>query len=107
MIEIRYDRKRCAMTLKGHAGAGVYGQDLVCCAVSMLVYTLAANLRRMQKNGWLRKAVIRLAPGDAELGCIPHPGECGRVQARIDAICMGFGVLAREYPEFIRFLEEP
>lgn len=101
MIEIRYERKQHKVTLKGHAGAGVPGQDLICCAASIITYTLAANVRRMQKRGWIKRSVIHLAPGDAEISCTPHKGSGQMVQDRMDTVCMGFLLLARDYPEFV------
>lgn len=103
MIEIRYEPDHMRMTLKGHAGAGVPGQDLICCAASTMTYTLAANVRRMQKRGWLKKAKIRLSPGDAEIACTPHASVREAVSSRVDAVCLGFAMLAREYPDFVRF----
>ena len=103
MIEIHYDPRKYSVTLQGHAGAGIPGQDLVCCAASMLVYTLAANVRRMQKSGWMKKTQIRLAPGDAKVVCTPYANARSRVNSRIDAICMGFLLLQKEYPDFVRF----
>ena len=103
MIDIRYDRKTFCLRLKGHAGAGVPGQDLICCAASALVYTMAANVRRMRSNGWLEEAGIRLTPGDARICCLPYDSTSDRVAARMDAICLGFWMLQKEYPEFVKF----
>ena len=79
------------------------GRDLVCCAASILVYTLAANVRRMQAQGWLKDAQIRLYPGDARIACRPKPDASDRVNTRLDAICLGFWILEKEYPEFVTF----
>ena len=40
-----------AVTVEGHACADDYGKDLVCAAVSALVLTLEANLKRMHRKG--------------------------------------------------------
>lgn len=103
MIEIQYEPTRYCVSLAGHAGAGIPGQDLVCCAASMLIYTLSANVRAMQKRGWLKKAQIRLSPGDAKVACTPYANARSRVNCRIDAICLGFILLEKEYPDFVRF----
>lgn len=103
MINIRYDKEKFCLELEGHAGAGIPGQDLVCCAASILVYTLAANVRRMRHCGWLEEARICLAPGDARISCSPHERARDRVAARVDAICLGFRMLEKEYPEFVKF----
>lgn len=102
MITIRYDKKKLCLELEGHAGAGVPGQDLVCCAASILVYTLAANVRRMRSRGWVEEAKIRLTPGDARIICSPYETMRECVTARMDAICLGFWMLEKEYPEFVK-----
>ena len=103
MIDIRYDKKTYCLQLEGHAGAGVPGQDLICCAASTLVYTMAVNVRRMRLRGWLENAEIRLNPGNAKIRCLPYAETAQRVQARLEAICLGFWMLEKEYPEFIKF----
>jgi len=103
LIDIRYDKKNCCLQLKGHAGAGVPGQDLICCAASTLVYTMAVNVRRMRLRGWLEAAEIRLNPGNARIRCQPNKETAQWVHARMDAICLGFWMLEKEYPEFIKF----
>lgn len=105
MIEICFYPADLRMTLKGHAGAGVPGQDLICCAVSALTYTLAANVRRMQRRGWLKKAGIRLRSGDAEITCTPFPEAGEWVRGRFETISLGYRMLWREYPDFIRYQE--
>ena len=51
MIEIVYDRMRLRLTADGHAGFAEAGQDIVCAAVPMLVYTLAAAVGNMDAAG--------------------------------------------------------
>lgn len=103
MIEITYEPEKYRLTLQGHAGAGVVGQDLICCAASALTYTAAANVRAMQKKGWLRKAQLRLQPGQGRIRCWPREGMESWVQTRLDALCLGYLMLSREYPDFVRF----
>lgn len=106
MIEIRYAPGHYRVKLEGHAGAGVYGQDLVCSAASVITYTLAANVRSMHKRGWLQSARLRLAPGSAFIQCTPKKEHAEAVKSRMDAITMGYCLLAREYPDFVRFQME-
>ena len=106
MIEIVFEPKRLSLTLRGHAGAGMPGQDLICCAASILTYTLAANVRQMQKKGWLRSGAIRLSPGDAAIACTPAKLYREQAEARFECLCLGFRLLARDYPEFVSFREE-
>ena len=103
MIDIRYDRETFCLRLEGHAGAGVPGQDLICCAASMLVYTMAANVRTMRRQQWLEEAQIHLEPGNARISCLPYTYASDWVAVRMDAICLGFWMLQKEYPEFVSF----
>lgn len=48
MIEVRLNERE--VNIKGHAGAGPIGQDLVCCAVSTLFYSLVANIEHYTCN---------------------------------------------------------
>lgn len=58
------------LTVRGHAGYGEYGKDIVCAAASALVYALAGRLR---ETGRLER--FQSAPGYAE---IAGTGDCAR-----------------------------
>lgn len=77
------------LTIRGHAGSGPYGQDLVCCAVSALTLTLAVNLKQKEQ------AVICLQPGDTEIFSAPTP----EAEQVFDCIWKGFEVFAQMFPE--------
>lgn len=98
MIHITFDRKKSSVTVKGHAGSGEAGHDLVCSAVSALVYTLAADVDRL---GY--PSVIRLDAGDAEISCTPDSAYRLMVEYLYESICVGFEMLAEEYSEFIQY----
>ena len=44
MTHITYEPQMPGMAFDGHAGAGPYGGDVVCAALSALMYTLIAAL---------------------------------------------------------------
>ena len=48
MIHVTYHRQYNRVTIKGHAGSGPEGHDLVCAAVSAIALTLAGNIRYME-----------------------------------------------------------
>ena len=98
MIHITFDRTKPSITVKGHAGSGEAGHDLVCAAVSALVYTLAADVNRL---GY--PCVVRLDVGDAEVSCTPDSTYRLMVDYLYESICVGFELLVFEYPEFIRY----
>lgn len=74
------------LTVRGHAGYGEYGKDIVCAAASALVYALAGRLR---ETGRLER--FQSAPGYAE---IAGTGDCAREFALVRC---GLGLLARQY----------
>ena len=64
MIEIHYqmlDDGRHELTMSGHANGPRSDQgDLVCCAASMLAYTLAMRLQELQQDGRCSGLTMRL-----------------------------------------------
>ena len=103
MIEVTYHRKRHKVEVKGHARSGEAGHDLVCSAVSALVYTLAANAENLRKGGQVTKAVIRLEHGDAVIKCRTTDKFKSVVSVIFDSICVGFELLANSYPGNISY----
>lgn len=80
------------ITLRGHAGSGEFGRDLVCAAVSALALTLAENLKYQCRPG------ICLRPGDADLSCVCTP----EAERLFDSFWHGFRLLAQMYPESVQ-----
>ena len=103
MITVRiYTHKDLTvLQVTGHAGAGKRGEDLVCAAASVLIYTAAAAARQLHREGKLETAPqIRLQPGNAllTLETVPAAG------AMLDVIATGFDLLAAQYSKNVRLL---
>jgi uncharacterized protein YsxB (DUF464 family) len=103
MIEVTYYRRYHRLTVTGHAGSGEYGHDLVCASAAILAYTLAANVANMADAGQVRNAVIRLNKGDGEIACSPKQNLKSIVTLAFDSVCIGFALLAKDHPEYIRY----
>ena len=103
MIEINYHRGYHRITVRGHAGSAEEGKDLVCAAVSALVLTAAAHVRRMEDKGCTYSTAITVDKGDAEIAVNPKAYFRLSIMHILDAICAGFEVLAKEYPEYVRY----
>lgn len=101
MVQVVYNRTYHRVTVNGHAGSAPYGEDLVCAAVSGLVYALEANVRRLQNMGVVRDVVITKESGNAEMACKCKRKHGATVTLIYDAICLGFAELAKEYPQYI------
>lgn len=103
MIQAVYHRKNHRLTITGHAHSAEPGHDLVCASASMLAYTLAANVANMAEAKQVRAPVIRMKEGDAEIGCNPRHNLKATVTLVFDSVCVGFALLAREYPEYVKY----
>lgn len=71
--------------MSGHAGAGEPGRDIVCAALSILMYSLMAS-----------GAEGRVERGEAEL-LLPDRD--------VDVALCGFRLLAESYPEYVSYKE--
>ena len=88
MIRVRCEPGR--LTVSGHAGYAAAGQDIVCAAVSALVYALAGYL---EEKGQAVRIAVRKGYAD-----IQGAGDCGAAFAM--ARC-GMSQLARAYPDCV------
>ena len=90
------------MTLRGHAGAGEYGQDLVCAGASALALAAARGAEELFRRGYLaRRPRVRL--GSGSITVIAVPGSRGRERTRqhFDTVYWGLEQLAELYPEHV------
>ena len=100
------DKRHIRLEVSGHAGQAEYGQDIVCSAVSILVYTLAQTLSVMDSSGYFTVPPhIRLESGEAVIEAL-----CRDDTTYIDSLHMmffaktGFSLLQANHPEYIEFI---
>lgn len=104
MIEIVFNRKTLCVQVTGHANSAEHGHDLVCSAVSALVYTLGANVAKLSANrNQVRRPVINLEDGNAEISCKPVHGFTAVATLTFDVVCSGFELLAQQYPDYVHY----
>ena len=103
MIHAIYYRSYNRLTVTGHAGSAEPGKDLVCASASMLAYTLAANVANMADNGQVRQPIMKMDDGDTEISCNPRHNLKASVTLVFDSVCVGFELLAHDYPEYIKY----
>ena len=103
MIKVIYYREYNRLTVEGHALADMPGHDLVCAGCSALVYTLAANVGNMESGGYVRDAVGRLEPGNADISYKPKSRYAAMAQRIFEAVCVGFELLAASNPQYISY----
>ena len=91
MIRICYDRALPKLTVRGHAGYGLHGTDVVCAGVSTLVFTLLHELIRLDIAHYRK-----MRPGFVEI-----EAEGGFEQ--FQTVATGMMILAENFPENVEF----
>lgn len=90
------------LTVLGHCDAGrINGNDLCCCGVSMLVYTIMNTLEKLKLSnlsqhyggGWCKIRFDRLSP-DADSASVA-----------LDTVMNGFELLEKSYPSNLKIYE--
>lgn len=93
MITIIYDSNHQTVTAEGHALSAPAGEDLICCAVSTLMFTITAALTEAE------------VPFSIKLGngymYIKAEGKTAR--RIIEYISAGFKLISEKYPENVSF----
>ena len=84
---------------EGHAGAGEYGQDIVCAAVSVLLQTLANEVTEAARAGLLAVGVVALGDGWMKVEMTPTAQTQDMVEAWVELVQDGIDALAESYPE--------
>lgn len=91
MIRVRF--RKNAMEATGHAGFAPKGEDLVCAAFSMLVFTLEANLRQIDPPG----LEIISGPGEIKM----RWNESAKAEQALRFTQRGVNLLAEKYPQWV------
>ncbi len=93
-----------AAAIRGHAGAGAPGHDLVCAAVSMLA---DATLYSLSADHGIEPLLVR-APGVLELALPARltPAQAAAAQVLLGNLRNGLLLLAQQQPEHISITVE-
>ena len=84
---------------KGHAGAGKYGQDIVCAAVSCLMQTLANEVEEAARAGLVALGAVAHGEGWMRVEVTPTRESCNTVEAWVELVQDGLDAMAESYPE--------
>ncbi len=84
---------------KGHAGAGKYGKDIVCAAVSCLMQTLANEVEEAARAGLVALGAVAHGEGWMRVEVTPTRESCNTVEAWVELVQDGLDALAESYPE--------
>lgn len=105
MINITFKPKTMELEVKGHAGHGKKGKDIVCSAISTLFYTLGEAL--YQSAEMLEEApIFKDEEGDGYLCCTPKEEYEGNIARTYWTILVGMQLLADQYQKNITFTIE-
>ena len=101
MIRIRFNPEKLELDIRGHAGYGTKGQDIVCAAVSTLFYTLVGNLfenKHMLKNS----PVFKDVDGRGLVSCEPLPEYEANVYLIFRTVLVGFELLQKNFEKNVK-----
>lgn len=90
---------------EGHAGAGKYGSDIVCAAVSVLMQTLANEVEEAARAGALALGVVAHGDGWMKVEAMPTDSICNTMEAWVEFVQDGLDAIAQSYPDNVQ-LEE-
>jgi len=106
MVEVKfhaYPDGHLGMTVRGHAGFGEKGQDIVCAAVSILVLTAAETAQRLYLRGHLTQAPETvLQEGFARVRLQPKPRFRQQARQALETVRTGMELLACSHPRHVR-----
>ena len=106
MVKIHFwqekDKGSIHMKVKGHANAAPIGEDLVCSAATMLVYTVAQAMTFMHEQGQLEeKPRISIREGKALVVAKPKEEFYAEALHTFWVAQCGAHVLSSNYPDHV------
>lgn len=107
MITVEYQKEKAnrhvkySLSLDGHAGYAPVGQDIVCSAVSILLFTLANAL----SDSGAEDLEVSLEPGDSYIGCTASYADI-EIDTLFKFAVIGLELLEEQYPENVEILSE-
>lgn len=102
MINITFKPKTMELEIKGHAGYGKKGKDIVCSAISTLFYTLGEAL--YESSDMLEEApIFKDEEGEGYLRCTPKEEYEGNIARTYWTILVGMQMVADQYKKHVKF----
>ena len=89
------------LSASGHAGYAEVGKDIVCSAISILLFTLASALDDFGAD----HLKVELEPGDSTISCTASYGDV-EIDSFFKFVLEGLELLEEQYPDYVEILEE-
>ncbi len=102
MTRVEFNAGELSMRFKGHAGSDAAGRDLVCAAMSILMYTLIETVSNHMET---LMPSIRMQDGEVEVRCHPSQGRKTMCRTILETVFTGCEILANEYPQFVQTIK--
>lgn len=102
MINIEYEKHGNIeeLCVTGHADYAPIGKDIVCAAVSSIVYTLKIALEKAEKN---EKALLLRCKLNEGCAVLIFNTLSAETSAIVNALIDGLKAISDSYPDYIRF----
>ena len=103
MIDITFNPNTYTLDIKGHAGHGEKGEDIVCSAISTLFYTLGEALYGAS-HMIAEEIVFNDEDGNGHLSCKPKEEYEKNISLIFWTILVGFELVAKNYEKNVQLL---
>ena len=103
VFEADREGRKLSLSVKGHAGQAVPGEDIICASASILAYTVAQIVKAMENHGDLAETpTIKLDSGDAVISCVAKDDDIYAEAMHTYFVAqVGYSLLAFNYPDFV------
>lgn len=103
MIEITYYPRFNTVYVRGHAHYAEEGKDIICAAVSAIVWTLAETVQKLVSENKAMEPKVRLGSGKAEVAVDARPDYEAEIKMIFGYICTGFEHIAQESADYVSY----
>ena len=103
VFETDGELRKLSLSVKGHAGYSVPGEDIICASASILAYTVAQIVKAMDNHGdFAEPPVIKLDSGDSLISCKAKDDDIYAEAMHTYFVAqVGYSLLAFNYPNFV------
>ena len=103
MTRIFYDEANYCMDMKGHAKFAQKGEDLVCAALSVLMFTLEEAVEDHRET---LLPTISHTDGEIRIQCRPKDKHRKTCRTIFQTIYAGCELMASRFPEYVQSIKE-